>query len=549
MAKTEAAMAEPRTEVLDYEAFGQPPSQLFLDYLSAAPSAAGFYAGGFDLAAIAQAAQRTQSYPRDRLALSAALVAQQRARGADAAAVAAEQLEDPHSVAIVTGQQAVLFGGPLFVLYKALAVMRVAAALEEAHSGPVVPVFWVASDDHDFAEIRQTTVLDDDGHLRSLRYNPHHEPTGQPASEIALDDTIVGLVDELAVALPAGPNREALIAQVAGAYRPGETIASAFARLLSSWLPGLIVLDPSDPALKRLMAPILSREIREDSPSSQCSAAVAVRLKQAGYHQQVPVREGFFNVFTVLDGERHALGARDGAVEVRGTDLRLTTEVAVARLAADPGAWSPGVLLRPVAQDHLLPTAAYIGGPAEIAYHAQIGPSYERFGVPRPALLPRPSLTLVEAAQSRALRTEKLSLVDLESDPQGIVARWAKESYPDVEAAFARARVALERELGELEATLTAIDPTLGRAAESARGRALHQVGTLHEKSIRALKKRDNTRAERLKRTRDALFPGGSLQERGLSQVVPLARHGESLIREIGARLDPWAKGHQVLFL
>jgi uncharacterized protein YllA (UPF0747 family) len=229
--------------------------------------------------------------------------------------------------------------------------------------------------------------------------------------------------------------------------------------------------------------------------------------------------------------------------------VRWPVDVALRRLEADPVPWSPGALLRPLVQDALLPTAAYVGGPAEIAYHAQIAPAYAHFGIPRPALLPRPSLTLVEPQQARALDAERLSLGDLVGDPEALVSRWAREAYPDVEAAFARTREAIEREMGFVEETLSGHDPTLRAAAASARGRALHQVEGLHEKALRALKKRDQGRAERLRRTRDALVPGGSLQERGLGLVGALGRHGRPLLAEVQRRLDPFARGHQLVRL
>jgi uncharacterized protein YllA (UPF0747 family) len=272
-------------------------------------------------------------------------------------------------------------------------------------------------------------------------------------------------------------------------------------------------------------------------------------LIRAGYHQQVPVRSGFMNLFVVSQGERRALAFENGTVEVRGPGLRWSVDEAAKNLEADPAAWSAGVLLRPLAQDFLLPTAAYIGGPAEIAYHAQIGPSYAHFGIPRPTLLPRPSLTLVEPPQARTLEAEGLELADLEADPEGLLSQWAKDAYPEVEAAFEKTRSSLSEHMGAVERALGALDPTLKGAAESARGRALHQVESLYEKSIRALKKRDQTRADRLRRTRDALFPGGSLQERGLNLVSALARHGEGLIPRVEAAMDPWALGHQVLSL
>ena len=535
--------------VLDYGAFQNAPSPLFRDYLAGTGVAGRFYDGGrWDVEALLASADRSLASPRDREAVAAALAAQQDAREAPEAAARARQLARPDAVAVVTGQQAVLFGGPLFVLYKAVAALKVAALLEQRRGRPVVPVFWVASDDHDFAEVRSASVLDESGQIRTLRYAPAREPAGLPASAVVLDETIVEIVEELRRSLPAGPHRDEVIARVAACYRPGATLAGAFARLLSALLPGLVVLDPSDPGLKAPMEPVLSRELAERSPTSRLAEEVGRELLASGYHQQVPVRPGFLNLF-LIDGERRALAFDDGQIEVRGTDRRITFEDALRALKARPEEWSPGVLLRPLAQDHLLPTAAYVGGPAEIAYHAQIGPSYRHFAIPRPALVPRPSLTIVEPPQARALEAEGLSLSDLQADAEAVLARWAREAYPEVEAAFARARTALDAEMKGVAEALGQLDPTLRGAADSALGRAMHQIEGLHEKATRALKKRDQTRAERLRRTRDALLPGGSLQERGLGFVGLLARHGPGIVGEIRDRMDPWAKGHQVVHL
>jgi len=543
-------MSERPTLVLDYGAFPQPPSPLFRDYLAGVARLAPFFAGGrWDIGAIGEAGARTAGHRRERRQVAEILAAQQRGRGAEEAEAAANRLTDDRSVAVVTGQQAVLFGGPLYVLYKALAAMRVARDLERQRGVPAVPVFWVASDDHDFAEIRSTTVLDEAGRLHTFRLNPQREPIGQPAWRILLDDGVAGLVEETATRLPASPFREALVARLRDCYAPGESLSGAFARFLSALLPGLVVLDPADPELKRLAAGVLRREIEEGSPTSRLAAETGRALLGSGYHQQVPVRDGFLNLFLLADGERRALGFRGDSVEVRGTGRRLATAALARRLDEEPQAFSPGVLLRPLVQDHLLPTATYIGGPGEIAYHAQIGPSYAHFGIPRPVLLPRPSLTLIEPSQRRALESENLTLAELEDDPEAVLARWTREAYPEVEAAFERTRESLGREMAAVEEILAGLDPTLRAAADAARGRALHQIDSLHEKATRALKKRDQARADRLRRTRDALFPGGSFQERGLGLIGPLARHGMALVDEIRERMDPWARGHQVLYL
>jgi bacillithiol biosynthesis cysteine-adding enzyme BshC len=536
--------------VIDYGAFPDPPSSLFRDYLADAPALAPFYAGGqWDIQALASAAERTAVHAHPRGEVARALVRQQESRGASVAAARARLLADAATVSVVTGQQAVLFGGPLLVLYKALAAVRVARALEAHRGAPVVPVFWVASDDHDFEEIRSLTILDESGQRRTLRYTPRQEPSGQPASTIILDETIESLVAELGSTLPASAHRDALIERIALCYRPGASLSQAFAALVSFLLPDLVVLDPSDPAIKSLMVPVLRREIAEASPTSRLAVPVGTALAAAGYHQQVPVREGFLNAFVVAEGERRALAVRDGQIEVRGLGRRLSSADAVRWLESDPGSWSPGALLRPLVQDYLLPTAAYVGGPAELAYHAQIGPSYAHLGIPRPVLVPRPGATLVEASQARALEAEGLALVDLAGDPEALLARWAREANPEVEGAFARARASVEHELHTIEQALGALDPTLRAAADAAKGRVLHQIDGLEEKATRALKKRDQVRSDRLRRTREALVPGGAPQERTLGVVGVVSRHGGAVVTQIADALDPWARGHQVLFL
>lgn len=539
-----------RDTLLDYSAFLHPPSALFRDYLAGRPAAAAFFEGGrWDLDALVERSSDAAGLSRPLDAVAEVLARQQEGRRASRAAERARQLAAPGAVAVVTGQQPGLFGGPLYVLYKALAAVKIAEALSSRRQAPVVPVFWVASDDHDFAEVRSTTVLDDSLQLHTLRYAPHQEPHGEPAAHIALDETISVLVGELRGALPAGPHRDEALARVEASYKPGATLSGAFAQLISTLLPELVVLDPSHAELKAAMGPVMEREVREHSPTSRLAEETGARLLEAGYHQQVPVRQGFLNLFVVAQRQRRALAAHDGSVEIRGLGETISVEEALRRLRAHPAQWSPGVLLRPLAQDFLLPTAAYVGGPAEIAYHAQIGPSYRHFGIPRPPLVPRPSLTLVEPAQARAMEAESLTLPELQADSEALLSRWAREAYPDVEDAFARARKSLQRDMGQVETVLGEHDPTLKAAADGALGRALHQVDTLHEKAVRALKKRDQTRADRLRRTRDALLPGGLLQERGLGLIGLVARQGLPIIDVIRERMDPWAKGHQVIYL
>jgi uncharacterized protein YllA (UPF0747 family) len=240
-------MPDNARETLAFESLDQPLSPLFLDYLAGREQASAFFGrDGFGLDAIERAGERALALERPRAEVARALVRQQEARSAGRAAARARALADPQAVAIVTGQQAGLFGGPLYVLLKAVATLELARRLEQRRGRPVVPVFWVASDDHDFAEIRSTTVLDGSGTIRTLRYDPQREPAGAPAWAIPLDETIAGLRAELARALPAGAGRDELLEAVEAPYVPGESVAGAFARFVSRLLPELVVLDPAE---------------------------------------------------------------------------------------------------------------------------------------------------------------------------------------------------------------------------------------------------------------------------------------------------------------
>ncbi len=363
------------------------------------------------------------------------------------------------------------------MLYKALGAQRGSARGRGRSSRPCVPVFLDRLGRPRLRRVRQVTLLDRAGQIRDWRYAPHALPEGRPAAAILLDETVAPLVEEALSSLPMSPYREEVGAALRRAYAPGHSLSGAFALWLGALLPDLVLLDPADPELKRLMAPVMAREIAERSPGSALALEAGERLKAAGYHQQVPVRGGgFLNLFLVDGGARRALALDGDLIEVRGgTGRRFSLAEALARLEADPAAWSPGVLLRPLAQDLLLPTAAYVGGPAEIAYHAQIGPSYAHYGV-RQMLLPRPKRDR-QAARSRTLDARGLGLRDLMTgDAEACWSRWARRAYGHREALSPRCGAG--GEMANVEERLAALDrpcarrPTRPAAARCTRSRA-----------------------------------------------------------------------------
>lgn len=538
------------TRVVPFDALRVSLSPLFKDALLGRGRSREFFELGFGLDDLRKAAEATTRYDRPRGEVAAAL-ARLQTPGSEAEKNA-RSLADPATLVVATGQQSVLFGGPLYVLYKALAAVELAKTSSASLGRPVVPVFWVASDDHDFAEIRSTSVMSSDGSQKPLRYEPAEEPALRPASRIVLDGRIVEVARAARAALAESPFKDEICTGLERTYRPGVPISSAFSTFLSTFFPGLVIFDPGDRALKSLMAPVIEREIRELSPTSRLAAAIGEKLLAAGYHQQVPVRaSGFLSLFLVENDRRRALSvAGEGAsavIEARGAGARYSIDALLERVRARPEDASPGVMLRPVAQDHVLPTIAYVGGPAEVAYHAQIGPSYAHFGVPRPVIFPRPSLTLIDSAAARAMEADGLSFEDLQTDVETLLAGYARTANPEIEAAFSSARASVDAGFSNLEASLGALDATLRGATQAAKGRALHQIDGLQEKAMRAMKRQDVTRSERLRRTRDLVFPGGGLQERSLSWLWLVARFGPAIVADIGRRMNLWAEGHQVV--
>jgi bacillithiol synthase len=532
---------------LDFGAFTHTPNRLFLDYLAGSPMVVPFFGAPWGHDTFRAAAERALASTRGRDVLAALLVREQERFGGNASA--AKSLAAANTCVVITGQQAGLFGGPLLVLHKAIATLRLAEELASLRGAPVVPIFWVAADDHDFEEIRKTTVLDANGALHELRYAPRTEPIGQPAARIIIDDTLDELIALLAQHLSAAPCGRETLDLVTSCYRKGTSLSEAFGSLIARLLPGLVVLDSSLPELRIWASDLFEREISEGSPLSRLARETGVELERAGFHVQVPVREGFLPFFLYADGERRALAHEGDRIELRGTGRTLTRAELLGELRAHPELFSPGALLRPIVQDSLLPTAAYVGGPAEIAYQAQLGRAYAHYGVARPMLAPRPSVTLLDGAAARAREALGLSLNALMGDGAAILAAWARESAPEVETAFEGARAAVRGAFAQLGQTVATVDPTLAGAADSTLGRVLHPIEALYEKTQRALKRRGEGRAERLRRTQNALFPRGNWQERELGLIGALAKHGPALTEALAGSVDPWARGHQVITL
>lgn len=536
-------------------------SALFRGYLSGDPAAQAFYRwsphAAADRAEAARVAAEAATARGHRDAVADVLAEQNRAWGSGAAVLdAVEALRQPESAVVVTGQQLGLFAGPLYTVYKARTAVRLARRLADETGRPVVPVFWLADEDHDFAEIHRAAFADGED-VRYCNYDDGEPPEVDRGAvgRIVLDESATArALAELERALPDGPGRADALALARDAYVPGRTMRDAFATLLRALVPEVVLMSADDARLKRLAAPLFAREVREWEATERLLAERSAALVEAGFHAQVspsPV-----NLFVMGDGARTQLDPEADGFVRRGSDDVLSRADLLDRLERDPASISPNVVLRPLLQDTLLPTAAYVAGPGEAAYFAQLGPVYEAFGVPMPVIEPRLSLTVVEPGVAKVLDRYDLSVPDLAGQPGGgpqqtLHALWRRlaldASDRDLDAAFAAARRAALDALDALDPVATEVDAALGSTVGAARRKVERALEVLEEKTVRLEKRNHEVVRQRLARAQAALWPDGHLQERWLGPLGVVARHGRGALAALVDAVPLDATAHHVV--
>ena len=535
--------------------FAQIPhtTRLFTDFLGYSASVRPFYPHSPHFDEWLQTESAALKYdPARRESVSAILDRQNKSWDASPQTLANIERFRRGAAAVVTGQQVGLLGGPMFAIYKALSAVKLA---EQSTSAGVdaVPVFWLATYDHDLAEVNHVSMPGPDGLLRTLTTSSHNIP-GAPVSEVRLGEEIRPVVEE-AAALLGDSEATQLLRE---SYRPGESLGTAFARfyahLFAAW--GVIVLDASDPELHRVAAPIYRAAVQQASEIADALLARGQALEAAGYHQQVKVTSSSVLLFTLQNGartpiQRRANGsATEFVIAGESVTEKLSSAELLDRIATAPENFSPNVLLRPVVQDYLLPTLAYAGGAAEAAYFAQAGAVYENILGRVTPIIPRFSAPLVEPKVQRWLRQYDLSVLDTFREPPALRHTLAARTLPaDLLAAFARAKQSVDDSFSSLHEALAKLDPTLVEASQTGASKIHYQLDRLRERAMAAELRRSEVVSRHAEALSSALYPEGALQERGVAGVYYLARHGNELLKNIYDTMSSDCLDHQILEL
>ncbi|HXF94738.1 MAG TPA: bacillithiol biosynthesis BshC [Gemmatimonadales bacterium] len=434
-----------------------------------------------------------------------------------------DRLARGEALVVTTGQQPGLFTGPLYTIYKAITTIAVSRRLERERGVPVVPVFWVAGDDHDFAEANHAWILDTAGEPAriTLRERPAEAPL-LPLARERCGAEVAAALDTLRRRTPDTEFKPGVLAWLEAAYRVEATLADAFSDALHALLGGrgLAVFRAHHPAAKRAMAPFLVR-------------ALAVTLQ-----------DGYSPVLLEATAGRDRLRVENGAFLTRRSGERFS-RADLERVAVEsPERLSPNVLLRPAVEAALFPTVAYAAGPSELEYFPRARPLYPVLGdgVEPQTPLARWSGVLLEGRVEKVLAKHGLTLDDLASPPGVLEARILRESLPpEVVGLFAQVREHLETDFGRLGAAIARIDPTLERTALGVRNAALGGTADLEKKVVAALKRANETLTSQLARARAAVYPAGAPQERVLTLASFLLRYGPSLMDALEDEVARWA--------
>ncbi len=538
-------------------------SKLFLDFQTDSSETARFYPEKqTDLKDFA--AKVLANYKIDRNALCDALTEINKSFGVGQKTLEnIELLREKDCLAIVTGQQAGLFSGALYTIYKALSAVKMCEDLRSQNI-KAVPVFWIAEEDHDFAEVKKTYVLSASsatkseppavaGGLSVVENTPQNYTENSPVGFVKLDETIDETIKNLNFPhTEFTANVEKILREI---YKSGESFSTAFAKFLAQIFAdyGLIFLSPLDKKLKKLSAPIFSQAIENAEKIASALLRKNAELAEKNYAPQVLVEENFFPFFYQNENSERQAMRRDlqsGRVKIQKskTEFELTELKEIAKNS--PQNLSPNALMRPVVQDFLLPTLTYFGGGAEIAYFAQNTVIYEILNRPQTPIRHRASFTIVEPKNRRTLSKYELKFTDLFDGKEKIEAQ-ITEKFLNCETAkiFAEAEEIINAQLNRLDQNLSVSEPTLADNLANRRKKILWHIGALRKKYHRAEILKNETVNRRLETLFTGVLPHNALQERTLNVLTFLNLYGENFINWIYEAIDLDDKGHQIIYL
>ncbi|HEX2491651.1 MAG TPA: bacillithiol biosynthesis cysteine-adding enzyme BshC [Blastocatellia bacterium] len=527
-------------------------SRLFNDYLYNFDRVSRFYQpSGLDVSALVARAPKVAAQTFSRDAVADALADQNALAGAsDLTFANIDRLRQKDSVVVITGQQAGLFTGPLYTVFKALTAIKLAEHLR-AHGLNVVPMFWVASEDHDFEEVNHTRLINREGQLVTITYAGCSPKEGKPVGHVKLNEKISENIDQMVAALPESEFMPRLVEDLRDSYKAGANFADAFGSMMIKLFGkfGVVLINPLDDRLKAVAGEIYAGAMSNAPEFASRLLNATAQLEASGYHAQVYASASAAPLFMLDEGRRTAMTrSDDGRFYLKGTEKSFGAAELLETVRRCPSCFSPNVTLRPIVQDFLLPTLAYIGGPAEIAYFAQLRPNYGLLNRVDPVALPRASFTLIEKRHAKTMSKYDIKFTDLFAGFEEVMKMVVERSLDQNTATvFDEIEKVFDDQLDKLNASLTAVDSTLADALKGGREKILYQLHNLRTRFVHNRGKRDETTRQQIERLFAALYPNKNLQEREINVFYFLARYGYELIDRIYDEVEVGLHDHKLV--
>jgi len=442
---------------------------------------------------------------------------------------------------VTTGQQPGLFGGPLYNVTKALSAVRLAEALESRLGKPVLTLFWVSSEDHDWDEACHAEVIGVDNELHRVAVAAPDPRVTPPIHRIRLRNGSAEAVDEFLGYLPRTDFSDEYFALLRDAFGPGRTLAEGFHSTLQHLLGrfGVFFTDAAMPAVKQASLPLLLEELDRGEALELVLRTTATAIERAGYALQVPILDGGVNLFLEGPAGRERIYREDGAYRLRTSGERLSREEVRARAENDPSVLSPNVLLRPVIESSLFPSLAYVGGPGEMAYFGELREYFRAHGVEMPVVHPRWAATPIESKIRKVLDKFGLEPDALRRPFHEVAGDIARDEMPaEVRAALGKLRGALGGGLAELKRAVSSVDKTLAGPVQQTGSQAYAALDELEKKVVQAVKREGEIGLSQLEKAQVHLFPLGKPAERVQSPFYYLSRYGGAVLDALYERCE-----------
>lgn len=461
-------------------------------------------------------------------------------------------IDNPKTIAVVTGQQLGIFGGPLYTIYKIITAIRLSNQLNERYDEyKFIPVFWLEGDDHDFNEVRAINIFDTENQVVTIGYKEEidDDDAKQSVGNLILDESINDSLNQLESLLRESDFKSELLAKLKSIYKQGRSFKESFKDLLI-WLfdeLGLIVFDPQDAEIKNLLKPIFKKEVTDFVIHTQKLIQTSAELEEL-YHAQVKVKP--VNLFYHTDDGRYSIEPVEEIYKLKRKRKQFTREEILNEIEIAPQRFSPNVLLRPICQDYLLPTGFYIAGPSEISYFAQVMPLYDFYNIVAPIVYPRSSVTVLEKNVNAALDKYDITLNDvflgLTELKEKVISGLSENN---IERTFEEVLNDVELIFDKIKENLFAVDKTLVDSSERYKEKIISIFNELKSKSVKAQETKYETTVRQLTRISNLLYPLENLQEREINFTYFYNKYGREFISKIYDDISVSEFEHQIIII